>query len=375
MKIVVNTRLLLKEKLEGIGWFTFETLKRITQNHPEHHFYFIFDRPYHSDFIFGDNVTPIIAYPPARHPYLWYLFFEFGIPYHIKRIKPDLFLSTDGWIPLNLKCKVVNVIHDLNFEHHPEFIAPKPLWYYKKYFYQFAKQSSRIATVSEYSKNDIHNLYGIDVEKIDVVYNGCNELYKPLSDQEKTEIQHKYANGNPYFLFVGLIHKRKNLDSIFKAFDIFKRRDSHNTKFIVVGSKKGFSGDIENAYLSMKYKDDVIFLGRKEISELIKITGGAEAMIYTSLFEGFGIPILEAFHAGIPVITSNTTSMPEIAGNGALIVDPYNVQQIADAMITLSENKQLALELVEKGNIIKKHFSWENTANKLWQTIEKELFS
>jgi len=172
-----------------------------------------------------------------------------------------------------------------------------------------------------------------------------------------------------------LIHKRKNLDSIFKAFDIFKSRDTHNTKFIVVGSKKGFSGDIENAYLSMKYKNDVIFLGRKEISELIKITGGAEAMIYTSLFEGFGIPILEAFHASIPVITSNTTSMPEIAGNGALIVNPYDVQQIADAMITLSENEQLALELVEKGNIIKKQFSWENTANKLWQTIEKELLS
>jgi len=375
MKIVVNTRLLLKDKLEGIGWFTYETLKRITQNHPEHQFYFIFDRPYHPDFVFGENVTPIIGYPPARHPYLWYLFFEFGIPYHIKRIKPDLFLSTDGWIPLHLKCKVVNVIHDLNFEHHPEFIAPKPLWYYKKYFHQFAQQSSRIATVSEYSKNDIHQLYGIDPEKIDVVFNGCNELYKPLSKAQKTEIQQKYTNGNPYFLFVGLIHKRKNLERAFQAFDIFKKQDIHNTKFIVVGSKKGFPGDIENAYLSMQYKDDVIFLGRKEISELIHITGGAEAMIYTSLFEGFGIPILEAFHAEIPVITSNNSSMPEIAGDAALIVDPYQVDHIADAMITISTNKTLAHELVEKGKDIKKQFSWDLTAAKLWKTIEKELLS
>lgn len=140
MKIAVNTRLLLKDKLEGIGWFSYETLKRITQNHPEHDFYFIFDRPFHQDFVFGNNVTPIIGYPPARHPYLWYLFFEFGIPFHLNKIKPDLFLSTDGWIPLHTNCKVVNVIHDLNFEHHPEFIAPKPLWYYKKFFHKFAEK-------------------------------------------------------------------------------------------------------------------------------------------------------------------------------------------------------------------------------------------
>lgn len=92
MKIAVNTRLLLKDKLEGIGWFSYETLKRITQNHPEHDFYFIFDRPFHQDFVFGNNVTPIIGYPPARHPYLWYLFFEFGIPFHLNKIKPYFFI-------------------------------------------------------------------------------------------------------------------------------------------------------------------------------------------------------------------------------------------------------------------------------------------
>ncbi|HPE40222.1 MAG TPA: hypothetical protein PLI77_03940, partial [Bacteroidales bacterium] len=130
MRIVVNTRLLLKNRLEGIGWFSYETLKRITRNHPEHQFYFIFDRPFHEDFVFSENVTPIVSYPPARHPYLWYLFFEFGIPYYVNKIKPDIFLSPDGWMPLNLDCKTVNVIHDINFEHHPEFIMPKPLWYY-----------------------------------------------------------------------------------------------------------------------------------------------------------------------------------------------------------------------------------------------------
>ncbi|MBP5206218.1 MAG: glycosyltransferase, partial [Bacteroidales bacterium] len=153
MKIAVNTRLLLKDRLEGIGWFSHESLRRIVCQHPEHQFYFIFDRPFDESFVYNSNVTPIVAYPPARHPYLWYLFFEMGLPYQLRKIKPDLFLSPDGWIPLHLNpdIKVVDVIHDLNFEHHPEFIKPSVLRYYRRYFHRFAQTADRIATVSEYT--------------------------------------------------------------------------------------------------------------------------------------------------------------------------------------------------------------------------------
>ncbi len=373
MKIAVNTRLLLKDKLEGIGWFSYETLKRITQNHPEHHFYFIFDRPFHEDFIFSSNITPIVAYPPARHPYLWYLFFEYGIPYQLNKIKPDLFLSTDGWIPLNLKCKSVDVIHDINFEHHPEFITPKPLWYYRKYFHQFAEKATRIATVSEYSKKDIQETYQIDPNKIDVVYNGCNTLYRPLEDSEKQEIRNQYTGGDPYFLFVGLVHKRKNIENLFRAFDIFKTTDQKNTKLVIVGSLKGFPGEIENTYLQMQNKDDVIFLGRKEIHELILITGAAEAMLYVSFFEGFGIPILEGFHAEIPVITSNTTSMPEIGQNAVSTVNPYSIDEISQSLIRLSMDIAYRNKLIQTGKERKMDFSWDITAEKLWKTLEKSM--
>jgi glycosyltransferase involved in cell wall biosynthesis len=375
MKIAVNTRLLLKDKLEGIGWFSYETLKRITQNHPEHQFYFIFDRPFHEDFIFSSNITPIVAYPPARHPYLWYLFFEYGIPYQLNKIKPDLFLSIDGWLPLNLKCKSVDVIHDINFEHHPEFITPKPLWYYRKYFHQFAQKATRIATVSEYSKKDIQETYQIEAEKIDVVYNGCNTLYRPLSELEKQEIRNRYSVGNPYFLFVGLVHKRKNIENLFQAFDIFKTTDQKNTKLLIVGSLKGFPGDIENTYLKMQYKEDVIFLGRKEIQDLILITGAAEAMLYVSFFEGFGIPILEGFHAEIPVITSNTTSMPEIAGDAAMIVDPYSISEITESLHKISIDQEYRKILVNKGIERRKLYNWDLTAEKLWNSILLTLFT
>lgn len=375
MKIAVNTQLLIKGKLEGIGWFTYETLKRITQNHPEHQFYFIFDRPHHQDFIFGDHVTPLIAFPPAKHPYLWYLFFEWGVPYQLKKIKPDLFFSPDGWVPLTKKVKMVNVIHDLNFEHHPEFIAPTPLKYYQKYFHQFAQYPERIVTVSEFSKNDISNLYGVDKEKIDVVYNGSNTLYRPLTDDEKQQTREKYSSGNPYFLFVGLVHKRKNLQRILEAFDRFKEQDQEQYKMVVVGELKYMDAETESSYERMKYKDDVYFLGRKPIDELIMITGSATAMVYTSLFEGFGIPIVEAFQAETPLITSNITSMPEIAGDAASIVNPYEVEEIADAMLKMSKEPELVKQLIEKGKERATLFSWDLTAERVWQSIEKVLYS
>lgn len=375
MKIAVNTRLLLKDRLEGIGWFSHESLRRIVCQHPEHQFYFLFDRPYDESFVYNSNVTPIVAHPPARHPYLWYLFFEMGIPYQLRKIQPNLFLSTDGWIPLHLNpdIKVVDVIHDLNFEHHPEFIKPSVLRYYRRFFHRFAQTADRIATVSEYTRNDIHQLYQVPLENIDVVYNGCNEQFRPLTAEEQRVMKETYAHGCDYFLFVGLIHKRKNLDTIFRAFDLFKEQTDNDMKLVVVGDKKWWQGDIEDSFNAMRHQEDVIMLGRQSMPVLTQLTGAARALVYASLFEGFGIPILEAFHAETAVITSNVTSMPEVAGEAALLVDPHREEDIAEAMRALWQDDDLRNRLIDKGRTRRECFSWQQTADKLWQTIETAL--
>lgn len=373
MKIAVNTRLLLKNRLEGIGIFTRETLQRITKAHPEHQFYFLFDRPYDESFLFCDNISPIVAYPQARHPYLWYLFFEYGIPLKLRSIRPDLFLSTDGWIPTKLNIPVVNVIHDLNFKHHPEFVPPVVRRYYDRFFPKFARNSTRIATVSEFSKQDIHDSYQVPTDKIDVVYNGTNPAYKPLSEEQKRTIRQQYTNGCDYFLFVGLIHKRKNLDNIFRAFDRFKEQTGAATKLVVVGDKKWWAGEIENTYLQMRYREDVIMLGRQQTDVLSALTASATALVYASLFEGFGQPIVDAFNAHTPVITSNLSSMPEVAGDAALLVNPYREEEIADAMCQLQQSPALCHELVERGMARKDLFTWDRTAELLWETLEKAL--
>lgn len=370
MKIAVNTRLLLHDKLEGIGQFAHESLRRIVVQHPEHRYFFLFDRPFSEEFIYSDRVTPIVAYPPARHPYLWYLFFEYGIPYRLRQIKPDLFLSPDGWLPLHLPCKSVDVIHDLNFEHHPDFIKPTVLRYYHRFFHRFAQKAARIAAVSQFTKEDIQQLYDIPADRIDVVYNGCNERFQPLPTSEQTKVREQFTQGCDFFLFVGLIHKRKNLTRIFKAFDEFKAREPNPVKLVVAGDKKWWRGEIENTYLTMQFRDEVILMGRQNPDILQKLMASARALVYTSLFEGFGIPILEAFHAETAVITSNLTSMPEIAGSAAWLVNPHSVNSIAEALHRLWKDDTLRNNLIQKGRERRTHFSWQQTADRLWQTIE-----
>ena len=373
MKIAVNTRLLLKDRLEGIGQFTFETLQRITRLHPEHQFFFFFDRKYDESFLFSDNVTPVVAHPQARHPYLWYLFFEYGIPLKIRKIKPDLFLSTDGWIPTKLEVPVVNVIHDLNFLHHPEFVPPVVRRYYDRFFPKFARNATRLATVSDYSRQDIIRSFHVDSEKVDVVFSGNNPAYKPLTMEQQNQVRLKFTDGNDYFLFVGLIHKRKNLDNIFRAFDIFKDRCACATKLVVVGEKKWWAGEIEDTYLKMRHREDVLLLGRQPLEVVCELTASSIAMVYTSLFEGFGLPIVDSFNAHVPIITSNVTAMPEIAGDAAILVDPQSPDQLAEAMGCLQQDKCLRNTLIEKAIVRKGLFTWDRTAELLWKTIEKAL--
>ncbi|MBA3971574.1 MAG: glycosyltransferase family 4 protein [Bacteroidetes bacterium] len=375
MEIVVNTRLLLKNKLEGIGWFSYETLKRITTAHPEHHFIFLFDRDFDQDFIFSDNVTPLILSPPARHPFLFYWWFEFSVAGFLNKFNPDLFISPDGYLSLSSKCKQLAVIHDISFEHHPKDVSWLVRKYYTYFFPKFAKKAARIATVSEFSKRDIIDQYKIDASKIDVVYNGCNDNYKPCSDQIKKETKQKFANSCDFFLFVGALHPRKNISRLFEAFDKFKSENSCEVKLVIVGEKYRWTSEIKRSYINMRFKDDVVFTGRLSTDDLKNVIGSAVAMTYVPYFEGFGIPILEAMNCDTPVITSNITSMPEVAGDAALLVDPHSVNAIAQAMSSIYLDGDLRKNLIEKGRKRRLDFSWDKTADALWKSILKTVES
>jgi glycosyltransferase involved in cell wall biosynthesis len=373
MKIAVNSRFLLDNKLEGIGWFTYETFRRITVNHPEHQFIFFFDRPYAKKFIFSSNIEPKIVYPPARHPVLWYWWFEHSIPKILKEYNPELFVSTDGFLSLSTIIKSLVVIHDLNFEHYPEnlrWLVKKYLLHYTK---KFAHKATRIVTVSNYSKNDIVQTYNISPDNIDVAYNGASNIYRPLNEKEKSEAKNEFARGCEYFVYIGAMLPRKNIARLLKAFDDFKITTGSNTKLVIVGEKMFNTSDIKLTHEKMRYRNEVIFTGRLEQGKIEKALGGALSLIYVSYFEGFGIPIVEAMNADVPVVTSNITSMPEIAGDAAIQVDPFSVESIKNGLIQIYKDEKLRASLIEKGEIRKQAFNWDNTAEQLWKSIEKCL--
>jgi glycosyltransferase involved in cell wall biosynthesis len=373
LQIVVNTRLLLKNKLDGIGWFSYQTLKRITQNNPDVHFVFLFDRDYDEEFIFSDNITPLVIGPQARHPFLYYAWFHLSVKNLLNRMNPDLFLSPDGFLSPGAKCKQLPVIHDINFLHNPGDLKPLTSKYYNYFFPKYAKLANRIATVSEYSKADISKNYHIDADKIDVVYNGINEGFAPLSEEDKQITREKFSNGKPYFLFVGSQSPRKNLNRLITAFDLFKEQSQSDFKLVLVGAVYSNDGDVKRVIEKAKFKNDIIFSGRQPQSELEKIMASAFALTFVPYFEGFGIPIIEALQCETPVICSNTTSMPEIAGNAGLLVNPFEVNSISDGMIEIYNNDKIRTQLIENGKVRKNMYSWDKSADLLWNSITKSL--
>jgi glycosyltransferase involved in cell wall biosynthesis len=373
MKIAVNARFLLKDRLEGIGRFSHETLKRMTRNHPEHDFIFYFDRAYDPSFIYSDNVLPVIAHPQARHPYLYYLWFEWSLPYFFRKHKPDLFLSPDGFLSLKAGIPSVPVMHDLAFEHYPQYVSKTGAKFYKKNFPEYARRAVRIATVSEFSKRDISSLYGINPGKIDVVYNGAASFFSPLPESAIREQRLKVSKGNPYWIYVGALHPRKNIGRLLEAFDLFKETDEDGFFLIIAGRKAWQTEDLEGAYANMKFRDSVIFTGRISDEELAAYIAGAYALTYIPVFEGFGLPLLEAFRCHVPAITSSVSSLPEVGAEGALYCDPFSAVSISTKMTELARNKNLYQKLRATAKTRGNDFSWEKTADLLWKTIENAL--
>ncbi len=369
MKIAVNTRLLLKGKLEGIGWFTYQTLKRMVENHPEHEFIFIFDRPYDPSFIFGKNVTAIVVGPPARHPILFYLWLDWSVAYVLKKYKADVFLSPDGFGTLNSTVPTCLVIHDLAFEHYPEHLKKSHSFYFRKFTPLFARKAKRIVTVSEYSKNDISTRYQIALEKIAVSNNAAHEEYAPLDWAIRENIKKEYTEGCEYFIFAGALHPRKNVVNLLKAFIRFKKRNGSNMKLSIVGRMAWNYKEVVEMKNEMPFKEDVVWLGYLDVQELAKLMAAAYALVYASLFEGFGIPIIEAYKCAVPAIVSNTSSMPEVAGDAALIVDPSDYHDIADKMSQLYKDEGLREKLSKNAVQQAQKFTWEKAAEVLWENI------
>lgn len=365
-KVAVNTRLLIPNKLEGIGRFTHETLQRLTTLCSEIDFYFIFDRPFSPEFIYSANVRPVKLFPPARHALLYVAYFEGALAYWLNQNKTDLYFSPDGYLSLRAKTPQIPVFHDLAFERYPEGMSKFDAWHYRYFFPRYAQKASHILTVSNFTKEDIVNFYKVAREKITVCYNGVSSVF---------ESPPPFKSDDEYFIYVGSIHPRKNVDNLLKAFEIYKEKSSKPTRLYLIGRKAWDFEAVAVTYQTMKHRNDVVFTGYLTDAEVASYYAGALALCYVSRFEGFGLPIIEAMRAGTAVIASDRNAMAEIAGNAALGVNPDSPENIAEAMLAIASDPSLRARYIEAGKERSRQFSWEKTASVCADTIEKVLKS
>ena len=371
MRIAINARLLLPNRLEGIGRFLHEVTRRLVISRPNDEFILFFDRPFDNTFSYGPNVEMVHLPPPTRHPLLWYLWFEWAIPWALRRYDADVFVSMDNYCSLRSKVPTLMVTHDIAHCYYPDQIPPLVNRFYQYYVPRYLERVEQLVTVSHFCKQDIVQQYGVDPAKIGVACNAPSPAFRPLSNAEINEVRQKYSDGQPYFFYLGAIHPRKNIDRLIKAFDQFKAATQSPVKLLLGGRLAWQSGPLKATYEAARYRDDIQLLGYVSDEDLVRLVGGALALTYISLFEGFGVPIVEAMQAGVPVLTSTISSMPEVADGAALLVDPTDVNAIAKQLQRLCDDPHLRATLINKGLERANCYSWEAAEQVVNASIDK----
>jgi glycosyltransferase involved in cell wall biosynthesis len=208
---------------------------------------------------------------------------------------------------------------------------------------------------------------------VHVVYNAAQQAYRVIDEGQRAEVRRSLTQGEPYFVFISSIHPRKNLQRLLLAYDQFRLHTGSKVKLVAVGRRFWKNELLDTTLREMKFGNDVIFTGHLEQTELSNVLGGALALVYVSYFEGFGVPIVEAFQCGVPVITSNVTSMPEVAGNAAILVNPFSVDEITQAMVQMHGDEALRKDLIAKGSTRSGLYNWDDSAEKFWRVIEQTV--
>jgi len=262
---------------------------------------------------------------------------------------------------------VVATIHDLAFERMPETFTRRGSFQLKLTVRRTAKKAARIVTVSEYSRQDLLSIYRLPPEKVVVTYNGVESRFtpRPSVPNEAEEIRGRFGISRDFLLAVGSLQPRKNLVRLIRAYaKLRSEREGFTQQLVIVGRKLWLTHEIFDEVKRQRWGDDVILTGYVADEDLPALYRAARAFVYPSLFEGFGLPPLEAMACGTPVVTSGVSSLPEVTGGAALLIDPTDEQALANALIEVVNDERLRAELREKGIARAKQFTWRDAAEK-----------
>lgn len=369
----------------GLGNYSRSLIESLAKSFPQHHYFSLNPKP-----------STRFATPPLHNlqqvlpqsavgksfPAVWR---SRGMLQDLERLQIDLYHGLSNELPFGINktgIRSVVTIHDLIFELYPQQYNPLDVFIYRQKYRQACRQANRIIAISQQTKTDLVQLYKVAESKIDVCYQSCNPIFEnKVSHDQKETLRKKYNLPQQYFIAVGSIIERKNLTTVCKALQLLK--GLLDVPLVVVGDGKGHKREIKHFLAEAGLQTQVIFLNEKEAvrndpdfkngQAFPALYQMAEALVYPSLYEGFGIPVLEALWSRIPVITSSTSCLPEAGGSGALYVDPRSPQQIADALLLVYNDKALVQQKTELGWAHAQNFTLQKTAAAVMKVYEQTM--
>ncbi len=376
MRIGLDAHSLFDKKKSGIAKYIIKIVEFLDSKGFE---CFLFSRKEQNLKIKGKHIKTIIT--KGYSQYSRHYWDDFVLPGLIRKYKIDLYHAPSNFgIPACRKnpCKMVLTIHDIApavLTDYYKDASKEIMKEYQSYPGLSARFADKVIAVSNNTKKDICDFFGIKENKIEVIYQGDDKSIKQNLDERVFEkYQKKYDFGDNYIIYVSEVALRKNHGRLIRAFSDFKRTDKRGFKLLLAGkAHEEFVGPLKEIIKETGQEKNIIFLDYMSERDLSILLSFAEFMVYPSLYEGFGLPLLEAMACGCPVVCSDISSLPEVAGKAAYFFDPYSEKAITAAMKKVSGDDGLKAEMVRKGFTQIGKFSWEKTQKETFEVYKKLL--
>ena len=378
MKIGIDIRTLMDKNYSGVSEYTLNLVREILKQDRENEYVLFYNSFRNVDDRIprfeGNYKIVKTRYPNKLFNFILQMIFKY--PKLDKMLGVEVFLAPNiGFYALSKNCKKILTIHDLAFLRYPEFFSWKRrLWHRLVNAKKLIKQFDKIIAVSENTRWDLVELCGVEEGKVGVVYSGVDShsqifnfqfsIFKQFSISELQNIRKKYNLPDKYILYLGTVEPRKNIVGLIKAYNLYCSQLSNVNcqKLVVAGAWGWKTKEIKQEWQASPYKNDIKFLDYIDKTDKYVVYYLSEIFVFPSFYEGFGLPVLEAMSVGVPVITSFVSSLPEVAGESAIMVDPNNIYDLAEAMKLVALNQDLRDNLSRLGCEQVKKFSWEKTA-------------
>jgi len=361
MRIGIDARLVYYSQA-GIGQYILNLVKWLGEIDSANEYVLLQSRKDHTTIIKQANFRRASLWTPSHHR-----FEQHALPAEIVRQGLDLLHSPDFIPPFRASCRTIITVHDLAFLLYPQFLTQESARYYGQ-IDQAVRRADHIIADSKNTRQDILSLLGAPADKVSVVYLAANPVYRPIPlDQARQRAADKFGLEGDFILFVSTIEPRKNLATLLRAYRQLLDAYKLDVELALVGGQGWLYEEIPSLVKDLRLTDKAHFLGRVPDKDLLHLYNAAGVLVHPAIYEGFGLPPLEAMACGTPVIVSNTSSLPEVIGDAGLLIEPENVDAWAVALWRVFTDDTLRDELAQKALARSGYFSWERTAR---QTLD-----